>query len=414
MKKTKSIVKTVSKLIYVDEELARMPLPNGEMKITRGIGSGLCKRQNGENNRFWSIGDRGPNFKPSFAFENLGLSHFKKFLGSEGVKIMPFPHIGPAISEFVVETNRITCVRTFSIKDLNGEAISGLPSNQNSGETAVDMDGNPIDTLATGMDSEGIAAMNDGTFWIADEYCPSLVQTNAQGNIIQRLIPIGLGHLFECVNYEIREVLPQISSKRQFNRGFEAITASIDEKWLYVAFQSPLAHPNETAHKNSKYVRIWKIDTETGEVAAQYLYKLDKALSFARDNELGKFKNSDIKISELVTISKDRLLVLERGSATSKFYTVSLSKKYELDEKHLNIATTPTIEQLIRSELKTQKIETVPKSLVFSTDDYPQIDADLEGVLLLSPNTLLVVNDNDFGVEGKTTQFWKIELTNDL
>ena len=256
--------------------------------------------------------------------------------------------------------------------------------------------------------------MNDGTFWIADEYCPSLVQTNAQGNIIQRLIPIGLGHLFECVNYEIREVLPQISSKRQFNRGFEAITASIDEKWLYVAFQSPLAHPNETAHKNSKYVRIWKIDTETGEVAAQYLYKLDKALSFARDNELGKFKNSDIKISELVTISKDRLLVLERGSATSKFYTVSLSKKYELDEKHLNIATTPTIEQLIRSELKTQKIETVPKSLVFSTDDYPQIDADLEGVLLLSPNTLLVVNDNDFGVEGKTTQFWKIELTNDL
>ena len=414
MKKTKSIVNIISRLNYFDEELARLPLPNGEIKITRGIGSGLCKRQNAENNRFWSIGDRGPNFKPSFAIEKLGLSQFKKFLGSDGVKIMPFPHIGPAISEFVLESNTITCVRTIAIKDLNSENISGLPSANNSGEIAVDMDGNPIEVLATGMDSEGIAAMKDGTFWIADEYCPSIVHVNSNGDIIIRLVPFGLGHLFENANYTVCEFLPQIASKRQFNRGFEAITASIDEKWLYVAFQSPLAHPDETAHKNSKYVRIWKIYTETGEVAAQYLYKLDKASSFTRDNELGKFKNSDIKISELVTISKDRLLVLERGSATSKFYTLSLSKKYELDEKHINIATTPTIEQLNGSELKTQKIETVPKSLVFTTDDYPQIDADLEGVLLLSPNTLLVVNDNDFGVEGKTTQFWKIELTEDL
>ena len=49
-----------------------------------------------------------------------------------------------------------------------------------------------------------------------------------------------------------------------------------------------------------------------------------------------------------------------------------------------------------------------------STDDLTELDADLEGMILLSPRTLLLVNDNDFGIEGTRTRFWRIDLAWDF
>ncbi|WP_240008412.1 esterase-like activity of phytase family protein [Pseudaquidulcibacter saccharophilus] len=414
MKKSNSNVISVTQINYQDEELTSIGLPNGEMKITRGLGSGLTQREGDPKNHFWAIGDRGPNFKVSFAIERLGIKEFEDLKIVEGVKIMPAPHIGPAISELKLDGDTINCLRTFAIKDINGESISGLPSAANPGETAVDLSGNQFESSATGVDSEGIAAMNDGTFWIADEYSPSLLHLHESGKIIVRLIPKGLGILFKGANYPINEILPEIAAKRQFNRGFEAIAISKDEKFLYLAFQSPLAHPNETAHMKARHIRIWKLKLKTGKVVAQFLYPLDSAESFVRDNAISEFKKSDIKISELVTIESDKLLVLERGSATSKFYKINLSKKFEIAEKHLQIDTRPTLEQLSIDGIDDTNIQILPKSLVFTTDDFPQIDSDLEGVIMLSPCTLLLVNDNDFGVEGKSTHFWKIALSKDI
>ena len=54
------------------------------------------------------------------------------------------------------------------------------------------------------------------------------------------------------------------------------------------------------------------------------------------------------------------------------------------------------------------------KTLVLSTDDAPQLDRDLEGMAVLSPHELLLVNDNDFSVEGARTRFWRIRLKKPL
>lgn len=53
------------------------------------------------------------------------------------------------------------------------------------------------------------------------------------------------------------------------------------------------------------------------------------------------------------------------------------------------------------------------KRLLFTTDDHPDIDPDLEGMALLDRRTLLV-NDNDFGTEGVATRFWRVELSEPL
>jgi hypothetical protein len=54
------------------------------------------------------------------------------------------------------------------------------------------------------------------------------------------------------------------------------------------------------------------------------------------------------------------------------------------------------------------------KTLVFTTDDHPEVAPDLEGVTLLSDRELLLVTDNDFGTEGAETRFYRVRFAEAL
>jgi hypothetical protein len=206
--------------------------------------------------------------------------------------------------------------------------------------------------------------------------------------------------------------LPAIAARRRLNRGFEAIALSPDERWLHLAFQSPLSHPNDDAHARARHVRLWRLDAETGAVAAEWLYPLDAPESFRCDGKAGEVERSDVKVSEIVTVGVDRLLVLERVSLTTKLYLVDLDEAAALDPAYLDEATRPTVEEL--SADGAADLPVLAKRLVLSSDDLPGLGADLEGVALLSGRSLLIVNDNDFGIEGVPTRFWRVDLPRDL
>jgi hypothetical protein len=59
-------------------------------------------------------------------------------------------------------------------------------------------------------------------------------------------------------------------------------------------------------------------------------------------------------------------------------------------------------------------VPVLAKTLVLSTDDAPEVDRDVEGMVVLSPHELLLVNDNDFSVEGVRTRFWRVRLKKSL
>lgn len=202
-----------------------------------------------------------------------------------------------------------------------------------------------------------------------------------------------------------------MASARRLNRGFEAIAVSPDERALYLAFQSPLAHPDRAAHENSQHVRIWKLDAETGAIEAEYVYALGPCESFLRDVALGNFEQHDVKVSEIVCLGGERLLVLERGSESTKFYRVDLA--HPTPAALLDPTTRPTLEQMDASQLAAAGVVPLAKTLIFDTDLAPEIPADLEGAIRLGPRDLLLVNDNDFGVEGVETQFWRMTFDRD-
>ena len=72
--------------------------------------------------------------------------------------------------------------------------------------------------------------------------------------------------------------------------------------------------------------------------------------------------------------------------------------------------TRPTLEQSSAAGEAKDNVPVLAKTLVLSTDDAPELDRDLEGMVVLSPHELLLVNDNDFSVEGARTRFWRIRL----
>ena len=389
----------VQRLGWSDPPVGTIPCPKRPMELTASFGSGLTRRRGDAPGILWGVGDRGPNMKVKVAVERYGLDNLRRFKEAAGAKVMPRPDIGPAIAELHVLEDQVELVRTIPLVNGDGSRVSGLP-NPSGGhaqhEPALSLDGEWLGPDPNGADTEGIAALSDGSFFVGEEYGPSLLKVSAEGRVLSRWAP---------------GTLPEIAGRRQLNRGFEAIALSPDEAWLYLAFQSPLAHPDEQAHERARHVRLWKLDSGTGAVAAQFLYPLDEPESFRRDIEKGGFGRSDIKVSEIVAVQDDALLVLERGSETTKIFRTRLDASATLDPSHLHIGTRPTVEQVSGEG---GSLPELPKQIQFSSDAHPEVAADLEGMAILSPTQLLLVSDNDFGVEGAETSFWRVTFDEPL
>jgi hypothetical protein len=399
---------TVRKLAWNDQALGSIPLPRAPLVLRASVGSGLTRRAGDPPGRIWAIGDRGPNLKVEDALELYGADHLAPLAEIDGAKIMPRLDLGPEIAELQVHEDRVELLRTIRLTEPNGSPVSGLPipggSNVRS-EPVFDLAGNPLKPDPGGLDTEGIAALADGGFWIGDEFGPSLVQVDAQGRILRRLVPQGV-HLAAQPTPE--PCLPALAARRQINRGFEALALTPDGAALFLAFQSPLAHPDEAAHEAAAYVRLWQLDPETGAIQVQYLYPLDPPETFRRDRDAGAFERKDVKVSEIACLGTGDLLVLERGSQTTKLYRVSLDPELALPPEHLSLETRPTIEELSAADIP---LPALAKQLLFTSDDFAEVSRDLEGVAILSPTELILVSDNDFGVEGEETHFWRLRFT---
>jgi hypothetical protein len=342
--------------------------------------------------------------------------HLKPLKKVDGAKVMPRPDIGPTICELQLVGDSVQLVRRIPLRGASTCVVSGLPIPVGTGdiEPAFDLNGAPLGSDPSGADTEAIVALSDGTFWVGDEYGPSLLHVGSDGQVLRRWVPKGLEKALKGADYDVSPVLPAIALRRRINRGFEGVAVSPDEHWLYLAFQSPLAHPDVAAFENARHVRIWKIDARTGEVIAQFLYPLDDPTTFLRDHRAGDVTSSDVKVSELAVIGPDHLLVLERISRTTKIYRVELGAKFALHATHMNVRSRPTLEQMSGTAALPDDVPILVKTLVMTTDDGPQVDRDLEGMIVLSASELLFVTDNDFSVEGIRTRFWRVRLAEPL
>ncbi len=361
---------------YPDIATAATPRVLGEFNGVKvyggGYGSALAPDPRAPG-YFYLLTDRGPNTDSNDADK----------------KVFPLPRFTPQIGRFQLQGDKLKLVKVIAIRNAKGKKITGLPNphNGNTGEIAVDMRGRELGTDPDGLDSEGLVAMKDGSFWISDEYGPWLVHLNPRGNITERIGP-----------FPGAKSLPKVLALRRPNRGMEALTITPDGKTLVGLMQNPVDNPDTAVRKTSRLNRLVTFDPQTG-ASKQYAYMLDATSTV---------------VSEIAAVTDHTFIVSERDqlfqgdpkspSKLKRIYKIDIAQATDVSEpadgpngKRIN---GKTLEQLSAAELQDAGIVPVTKELVVDLlalpGGYPHDKS--EGLAVISDTIIAVSNDDDFGI----------------
>jgi len=321
----------------------------------------LYKDKNTGNLCFLTHTDREPN----------GEVFFKK--GKEA-RVFLLPNYQPRLAKIEVDLkkNKAWIREQILLKDKNGQAITGLP-NKKPDELPVNENGGDIPLDSTGLDLESIVIAKDGTYWMGDEYGPSLLHFSREGILLHRYSP-GRG-------------IPEIFVKRKLNRGFEGLVIIGDK--IYAFLQSPIK-------KGSLLGRVLEFDLKKKKTTGQFLYPFDS-------------KKTD-KIGDAYAAPDGSILIIEadskKGNSAMKFIhrvkigdATNLEKLSELDK---NIK----FENLTEEELASRNIKPLVKEKVLNLVEAGfTYSKKAEGLAQVDEKTFAVMNDNDFNVNGSDESF---------
>jgi hypothetical protein len=322
-------------------------------------------------------------------------------------------------------------VAKLPLRGRSGSPITGRPNGVGRDEPIL----NPAGTVAiapdhNGVDSEGLVRMPDGSFWMCEEYRPSLLRVSREGVVLSRHVPAGvrLGQ----ADYEVRDNLPARYGSRKDNRGFEAITRQPGSSVLWMLLQSPLELPKPKAARQTGNTRLLAFDTASGQPVGEYIYRLGDP----QDPQYAMMGAApdDGKLCAMAAIDADSMLVLEQSDdGIGRLYRCSLRHASNTldDERPLE-----TI-----ADLSAAGVEPLQKTLVAHLEPLlAEMAADitagawrpgpnevvaglkLEGLAILDRQHVVICNDNDFdidalsspGVPHRRNCVWVIRLTEPL
>ncbi|MFI5795693.1 esterase-like activity of phytase family protein [Streptomyces sp. NPDC051677] len=340
-----------------------------------GIGSDICPT--GRKGEFWTVTDRGPNGQ-------IKVSGTKR-------RTFPVPGFDPAIVRIRVSAGTVKVVQAIPVTTSSGKPVTGLPNQAGRDEAPYSYNAQtPLAYNPNGLDTEGLVRAADGSFWLVDEYGPSLVHVSARGKVLTRYVPQGLN--LTGTDYPVVEALPAVLLHRKINRGFEGL-AQLPAGDLVLAVQSPLSLPDTAAGEGSRTARLLRFSPKKKAVTAEYAYRFDPVdvVDPSEDD------TSELKISSVVAVGGDRLLVEERTDKAARLQLVRLGREADiLGGRWDDAATSPSLEQL--DDPAASGVPVLSKRLVVDLGKVAGVPGKIEGVARVDHDTLALINDNDFGM----------------
>lgn len=346
-----------------------------------GIGSDLYPAR--RSDEYWMVTDRGPNGLISVDGKNR--------------RTFPVPAFDPTIVRVRVSRGQLRVVEALPLLTRSGQPVTGMSNQPTHDESPYTYDAStPLPFNPNGVDTEGLVVAPDGSFWLVEEYSPSLLHVSRHGVVLARYVPRGLG--LTGTGYPVYETLPAILATRKQNRGFEGLAISPDGRTLYTSVQSPLSNPSKAVGEASRSIRFLTISARTGKPVGEYVYRMQPVAEY----EPAGVQDA-MKISGLVALGGSRLLVDERTDKVAKLYVASLGRSTNILGSLWDASSTsPSLESL--AELPSS-VRPMRKSLLLDLSTVPGVPGKIEGIAVRGRHTVTVVSDNDFGMSDGPAAF---------
>ena len=278
---------------------------------------------------------------------------------------------------------RVEVVQAIPLTDRDGRCFTGDPR-----QLA------PSDQRAGRLDPEGIRLTSEGTFWVADEYGPSLIEFNAQGQAIRELALPGhlkVPHPSASKSDEIR--LNQTG--RISNRGLEGLAISPDGTTLLAVMQHILLQDGERegdAAPNGRNCRMIQADIATGQIR-EYVYRTEH-------NHNG--------LHEILALSNSEFLVIEHDfqpgekARFKKVMRINLAGATEVQS--LDQLPTGDLPESIVPVQKREFLDLLNPVYGLAGPNLPEKFESLTfgPALPGGQRTLVIASDNDFAPEAST------------
>lgn len=249
----------------------------------------------------------------------------------------------------------------------------------------------PDDGRLTGahLDPESFVRIVDGSFWIGDEFGPSLVHVDSLGQILEPVVDI-----------------PVVEELVQFSRGHDILMTPDHPDLRHQAEADQLANlPRSggieglaiTPDGNLIYASVEKAMIEDPSRRRRVILQFDpRASAFTTEYRLYKVDAPDVSIASLEAVSASRLLVLERDSGEGINAVIKRVYQVDLD----NTLPDGTLDKTLVCDLMNIKdrkgLTTMEDGAIGLGSHYSFPYVTPECLLILDKHHLMVVNDNNY------------------
>ncbi|HEY6758940.1 MAG TPA: esterase-like activity of phytase family protein [Baekduia sp.] len=397
-----------------------------------------------DNTHYWTVSDRGPNGQPTvtvggttrttrtFLTPSFTPTIYKVAIGRYGQMGVQ------ARIPLHLKAGAVDPARAYMAANPDAsKGIQGGPSNQITGLPQIvtpaqgSASGLPADSAAYkqsaardevpyaadgvtllpgdpyGLDTEGIAVdPRDGSFWLGDEYRPSLIHVAPDGTLLNRIVPQGTANIaadstdpakFAASDNSILptdDALPRAFSYRKQNRGMEGATLSPDGKTLFGMLQSSIEPPaGKGDARTLRIVRFDVSDPAHPQLTGEFIYRLETPTATSG------VKQTDISISDIFALDNNHLLVDEHdnvtdvaGAGQKRIYTADLTNATNIAGDPSANGENPQVEAQ-----NAAGIVPVAKTQVLDLAQFGYNHDKPEGIGVFPNGNLAVQDDNDFG-----------------
>lgn len=393
------------------------------------IGSGAAALGEG-----WYVGltDRGPNQD----CEDLADSGRHPAAEGKKGKGFPIPAFSPSLIYYKLRhghyqrgggrRGEVRFAKAVPFTGTRGERVSGLP---NSPRDDTPYAGNcaeePLPYNVSGVDPEDVAPI-PGTrlLVVVEEYAPSvMVLSSVSGEILARYVPESVAPSLAGAPYPIISGLPSVFAGRRKNRGFESLSVAPSGTHLYAVLQSPLGDKKAPGLATTTLVRGLKMRIHvTSRVAAtltydsQFAYEASGPAAWTVASKQ-PVKPTKIKLSAAAAIGDTSFLLLERAPEQVRLFRVDMAANTtNLDDTPYAASTALEAETGGTRRAAAMGVTPAQKRLLWDSAatrgwEAAGAVAQQEGLVVdRKGKRVLMVSDNDFGIEDGSTMVTAIAL----